>query len=502
MKGTPLPDQVTVAFESRMLIDGKLTEGEAGTFTNINPATEAALGEVSDASHADMHRAIDAARRAFDETDWSTDRALRQRCLLQLQDALEAERETIREELILEVGCPRMVTHGPQLDIPLADGLRYPAKLIDEYPWESELGDAMVEMTGQMTTRKVWREPVGVVGAIVPWNYPFEVTINKLGQALATGNTVVLKPAPNTPFNATRLGRLIAEHTDFPPGVVNVVTASDHFVGEELTLSPKVDLISFTGSTVVGQRIMEKGAATMKRLFLELGGKSAAIVLDDADLAAASMIGFGVCMHAGQGCATPTRMLLPRARYDEGVEFLKGIYESVSVGDPQLPDTLCGPVISAKQRERVIGYIRKGIDEGATPLVGGPETPAGLDTGYYVTPTLFVDVDNTMTIAREEIFGPVLVVIPYDDDDDAVRIANDSPYGLAGYVLSDSLERSVAVARRLRAGSVGLNGGAAYGPDVPFGGYKASGVGRQNGVAGFDQYLEVKSVAWPADARG
>jgi acyl-CoA reductase-like NAD-dependent aldehyde dehydrogenase len=195
-------------------------------------------------------------------------------------------------------------------------------------------------------------------------------------------------------------------------------------------------------------------------------------------------------------------MLLPRARSDEGVEFLKGIYESVSVGDPQLPDTLCGPVISAKQRERVIGYIRKGIDEGATPLVGGPETPAGLDTGYYVTPTLFVDVDNTMTIAREEIFGPVLVVIPYDDDDDAVRIANDSPYGLAGYVLSDSLERSVAVARRLRAGSVGLNGGAAYGPDVPFGGYKASGVGRQNGVAGFDQYLEVKSVAWPADARG
>jgi acyl-CoA reductase-like NAD-dependent aldehyde dehydrogenase len=344
----------------------------------------------------------------------------------------------------------------------------------------------------------VWREPVGVVGAIVPWNYPFEVTINKLGQALATGNTVVLKPAPDTPFNATRIGRLVAEKTDIPPGVLNVVPASDHFVGEELTLSPKVDLISFTGSTVVGKRIMEKGAATMKRLFLELGGKSAAIVLDDADLAAASMIAFGVCMHAGQGCATPTRMLLPRSRYEEGIGFLQDIYESVAVGDPQAPDTLCGPVISAKQRDRIIGYINTGIDEGAECLVGGPEVPAGFDCGYYVTPTLFVDVDNDMTIAREEIFGPVLVVSPYDDDEDAIRIANDNPYGLAGYVLSDSLERSTAVARRLRAGTIGMNGSATYGADVPFGGYKASGIGRQNGTAGFDQYLEVKSVAYPA----
>ncbi len=293
--------------------------------------------------------------------------------------ALETEQELLREELIREVGCPRMVTHGPQLDAPLSDALTYPAELIDTYPWEVELGDAMVQLTGTLTTRKVWREPVGVVGAIVPWNYPVEVTLHKLGQALATGNTVVLKPAPDTPFNSTRIGRLIAEQTDIPPGVVNVVPASDHFVGEELTLSPKVDLISFTGSTTVGMRIMEKGAATMKRLFLELGGKSAAIILDDADLAAASMIGFGVCMHAGQGCATPTRMLLPRSRYDEGLEFLKGIFESVGVGDPQLPETLCGPVISAKQRSRIVGYIEKGIAEGANLLVGGPDTPDGLD---------------------------------------------------------------------------------------------------------------------------
>jgi acyl-CoA reductase-like NAD-dependent aldehyde dehydrogenase len=481
-----------------MLVDGRLVGGRAGTFPVVNPATEEVVGEVADASPADIRRAVGAARRAFDDTAWSTDRAFRQRCLLQLHDALVSEQEALREELIVEVGCPRMVTHGPQLDLPLADGLTYPAKLIDEYPWETEIGDALVELTGTLTTRRVWREPVGVVGAIVPWNYPFEVTVHKLGQALATGNTVVLKPAPDTPFNATRIGRLVAERTDIPPGVVNVVTASDHLVGEELTLSPEVDLISFTGSTVVGRRIMEKGAATMKRLFLELGGKSAAIVLDDADLGVATLFGFGVCMHAGQGCATPTRLLLPRSRYDEGVGLLAGIFESVTVGDPQLPDTLCGPVISARQRDRVVGYVRRGIEEGARLLVGGTEPPPGLDRGYYVTPSLFVDVDNAMTIAREEIFGPVLAVIPYDDEEQAIRIANDSAYGLAGYVLSASLDRSVAVARRLRAGAIGLNGGAAYGADVPFGGYKASGVGRQNGTAGFDQYLEVKSVAWPA----
>ncbi len=493
-----MTDTEKVRFESRMLIDGKLVDGQAGTFTNINPATEEVLGEVADASKADMHRAIDAARRTFDETDWSTNHVLRKRCLEQFQEALEAERETLREELILEVGCPRAITFGPQLDAPLADALTFPAKLIDEYPWETDLGDTMVSLTGQMTTRKIWREPVGVVGAIVPWNFPFEVTIHKLAQALATGNTVVLKPAPDTPFNATRLGRLMTESTDIPDGVVNVVTASDHFVGEELTLSPKVDLISFTGSTVVGRRIMEKGASTMKRLFLELGGKSATIVLEDADFALACAIGIAPCMHAGQGCANPTRLLLPRSRYDEGVAILKGMYESVSPGDPQDSGTLCGPVISDKQRKRVLGYIQKGIDEGATCLVGGTDAPAGFDKGFWVRPTLFVDVDNSMTIAQEEIFGPVLAVIPFDDEEDAIRIANDSAYGLAGNVMSGSLEHSLAVARRLRAGFIGVQGAAPYGADTPFGGYKASGIGRQNGIAGFDQYTQIKSVGYPA----
>jgi acyl-CoA reductase-like NAD-dependent aldehyde dehydrogenase len=480
-----------------MLIDGELVAGEAGTFANLDPATEEVLGEVANASKGDMQRAIAAARRAFDETDWSTNRALRKRCLLQLQEALEAEKEAMREELILEAGCPRMVTHGPQLDAPLKHALRYPAKLIDEYAWETDLGEELVELTGQVTRRKIWREPVGVVGAITPWNFPFEVAIHKLAQALATGNTVVLKPAPDTPFNATRLGRLIAERTDVPAGVVNVVTASDHLIGEELTLSPQVDLISFTGSTAVGKRIMEKGAATMKRLFLELGGKSATIVLEDAELAKACLIGIAPCMHAGQGCAMPTRLLLPRSRYDEGVAILQAMYAGIVPGDPREPGTLCGPVISAKQRARVRGYIQKGIDEGAKLLVGGTDAPAGREKGFWVRPTLFVDVDNAMTIAQEEIFGPVLVVIPFKDEQDAIRIANESAYGLAGNVMTGSLERGLAVARRLRAGFIGVGGTAPYGADVPFGGYKASGIGRQNGVAGFDQYTEIKSVGHP-----
>ena len=486
------------AFESRLLIDGKLVDGEAGTFSNINPATEDVLGEVSDASKDDMLRAIDAARRAFDESSWATDRQLRKRCLEQLHDAIDGEREELREELIREVGAPRAVTYGPQLDAPLQDGLRYPARLIDEFPWDTDLGDTVVSLTGVNTTRRVWHEPVGVVGAIVPWNFPFEVSVNKLGQALAAGNTVVLKAAPDTPFNATRLGRLIAEKTDIPAGVANVITSSDHMVGEELTLSPKVDMISFTGSTAVGRRIMEKGAATMKRLFLELGGKSATIVCEDADLSTACLIGIGPLMHAGQGCAAPTRLLLPRSRYDEGVAILRGIYENVHAADPQDPGTLCGPVISAKQQARILGYIRTGVDEGATMLVGSTEPPARFDRGFWVSPTLFTDVDNSMTIAREEIFGPVLAVIPYEDEDDAVRIANDSPYGLAGNVMSSSLEHSLALARRLRAGFIGLNGTAGYGADTPFGGFKDSGVGRQNGVLGFSQYTEVKSVAYPA----
>jgi len=480
--------------ETRMLIDGALVEADSGNrFENINPATEEVLGEVADASPVDMHRAIEAARRAFDESDWSTNRALRKRCLEQLQEALEAEREELREELIAEVGTPRLLTYSAQLDGPLEDALRYPAKLIEEFPWERQLPDGA--MFGMTSARAVWKEPIGVVGCIVPWNFPFEVTINKIAQVLATGNTTVLKPAPDTPWNATRLGRLVAERTDIPAGVFNVVTSSDHLVGEELTLSPLVDLISFTGSTAVGKRIMEKGAASLKRVFLELGGKSAMVVLEDADFASVVPGASMVCIHGGQGCAIQTRMLLPRSRYDEGVELVAAAMAAMPYGDPSSPDVFMGPLISAKQRDRVLGYIEKGQQEGAKLVVGGGR-PAHLPKGWFVEPTLFVDVDNKMTIAQEEIFGPVLSVIPYDDEDDAVRIANDSHYGLSGGVFSASEARATSVARRVRTGSIGINGGIWYGADSPYGGYKASGIGRQNGLEGFEQYLETKAVAW------
>jgi aldehyde dehydrogenase (NAD+) len=482
--------------ELRLLIDGKLVESSSGkTFDNINPATEEVLGPVADATREDMDAAIAAARRAFDTTDWSTNRELRKRCLQQLQSALEEEREPIRDELVAEVGTPVLMTYGPQLDAPLSDGLLWPLSQIDTFEWERQLpnGDAF----GMNSWRRVVKEPIGVVGAITPWNYPFEIIINKLGQALATGNTVVLKPAPDTPWSATRIGRVIAERTDIPPGVVNVVTSADHLLGEQLVEDPRVDVISFTGSTATGRRIMEHGAPTLKRLFLELGGKSANIVLDDADFSAAlAMAWAGVCSHAGQGCAMQTRLLLPRARYDEGLEIVKAGFETVTYGDPTDPNNFMGPLISAKQRERVLGYVKKGVDEGARLVLGG-NRPAQFDKGFFVEPTLFADVDNSMTIAQEEIFGPVGVVIAYEDDDDAVRIANDSPYGLSGAVTSASEERALAVARRIRSGTMSVNGGVWYGAESPFGGYKASGLGRQNGIEGFEQYLETKALAGP-----
>ena len=494
-----MTDQTTgPAGEVRMLIDGELTEARSGRrFDNVNPATEEVLGPVADGDATDMDRAIGAARRAFDETDWATNRAFRQKCLIQLQEALESEREAFRSELVAEVGCPVLLTYGPQLDAPLEDGLRWPAATIDTFPWERDLpiGTAF----GARSWRKVVKEPVGVVAAIVPWNYPFEVTVQKVGQALATGNTVIVKPAPDTPWNATRIGRLIAEKTDIPPGVVNIVTSSDHGVGEQLVVDPRVDLISFTGSTATGRRIFEKGAATMKRLFLELGGKSADIVLDDADFEAKLPGAHMVCMHAGQGCAMLTRLLIPRSRYDEAIALMEPGFKSVAYGDPTDPSIIQGPQISAKQRERVLGYIEKGVEEGAR-LVHGGGRPKDMPKGFFVEPTLFADVDNSMTIAREEIFGPVLVVIPFEDDDDAVRIANDNQYGLNAGVTSASEERALAVARRIRSGTVGVNGGIFYGAEAPFGGYKASGIGRQNGLEGFEQYLETKTLAGPAPA--
>jgi aldehyde dehydrogenase (NAD+) len=481
----------------RMLIDGKLVEAEGGaTFANVNPATEEVLGQVTDASAADMARAAAAARQAFDTTDWSTNRELRKQCLAQLQSAIESEQEELRAELVAEVGCPILLTYGPQLDAPLREALSWPAEMIDQFEWERPLGTKDAMGVGYETDRFVWKEAIGVVGVITPWNFPIEIILNKLGPILAMGNTIVLKPAPDTPWNATRLGRLISESTDIPAGVVNIVPSSDHLVGEVLTTSRDVDMIAFTGSTVTGQRIMTAAATTLKPVFLELGGKSVNLFLDDAKLEAVLPGVVTSCMHGGQGCAIPTRVLVPRARYDEAVDLVMSGFEGWTYGDPTDPSVLQGPQVSKRQQLRVLDYIEKGKAEGARVVTGGG-VPAHLPVGYYVEPTLFADVDNRMTIAQEEIFGPVLVMIPFEDDDDAVRIANDSAYGLSGAITSRDIERAKAVARRIRTGTLGINGGIWYGADAPFGGYKGSGIGRQCGLEGLEIYTQTKTVGWP-----
>jgi aldehyde dehydrogenase (NAD+) len=481
--------------EERLLIDGELVEATDGRrYDTVNPATEEILGQAADASGDDVDRAVGAARRAFDESGWATDGGLRRRCLLQLQDALEGEREEIRAELVAEVGTPLLVTYGPQLDAPLEDALRWPASMIDELGIERELDPAAP--FGVASRRVVWKEPVGVVGAIVPWNFPFEITINKLGPALATGCTVVVKGAPDTPWSATRFGRIIAEKTDIPPGVVNVLTSSDNRLGEALVTDPRVDAISFTGSTATGRRIMEQGASTLKRLFLELGGKSATIFLDDADLAT-HLPGAAMSLtHAGQGCALPTRVLVPSRSYDEAVDILRDAMAGIGYGDPNDPGNFMGPLISDRQRSRVLGYVEKAVAEGATILLGGAR-PAHLERGYFVEPTLFGDVNPSSTIAQEEVFGPVISLIAFEDDDEAVAIANNSPYGLSGAIQSADADRALRIAHRIRTGTLMINGGMFYGADAPFGGYKASGVGRQNGIEGLSQYLETKTVAMP-----
>ena len=485
--------------EVRMLIDGQLVESASGErFDNVSPATGLLLGSTTAAGPADMDRAIGAARRAFDDSDWSTDVELRKRCLQQLQSALEAEQEDLREELIAEVGCPAMTTQSAQLDWPLAAALRYPTGLIDEFAWERTLDGG--GLFGDRNVRTVVKEPAGVVAAITPSNFPIEVILNKLGPALATGNTVVLKPDPNTPWNATRLGRLIAEHTDIPAGVVNVVPTPSNDVAARLGADPRVDLISFTGSTAVGRALMRQAADTMKRTFLELGGKSALVVLDDANPAAILPSAVGVCVHAGQACASTTRMLVHRSLFDEAVAGVTAVFANVPVGDPVHADTLVGPLISAAQRQKVLDACDQARGSGAEITTGGAAYGKSeglaehLLDGHFVQPTVIVGVDNSAPIARQEIFGPVLVIMPFDDDDDAVRLANDNPFGLAGAVLSRSTERAMSVARRIRTGAVGVKGGMYYGADAPFGGYKNSGVGRQCGIEGFEQYLETKTI--------
>jgi aldehyde dehydrogenase (NAD+) len=479
--------------EERLFIAGRLRDAEGGKqYENVSPVSEQAIGMAAEASRADMAEAIGAARSAFDASGWATDRKLRAACLRQLHGALVRNSAPLKEAIRAEVGATDAFLQSVQFDTAIKH-LLYAADLVEAFEWEEDLG--VSDFLGPRSSRVLVREPVGVAGCITPWNAPMQVNMAKLSAALGAGCTTVLKPAPDTPWTATAVGRLIAEETDFPAGVVNVVSTSDNSVAQLLAEDPRVDLISFTGSTAVGRHLMATAASTIKRVFLELGGKSACIVCDDADLdTVAVTAAYGSCAQAGQGCSINSRLLVQRSVYEDMVDRLALAFEAIPYGDPADPAVYMGPLINRRQYERVLGYIEIGKQEGARLVTGG-RRPPGIDRGYFVEPTVFADVAPGSRLAQEEIFGPVLCVIPFGDDDEAIEIANGTVYGLAGQVESGSLERAEGLARRLRAGVVNVNGGAYHAPDAPFGGYKQSGIGREMGVLGFAEYTEVKVIA-------
>lgn len=476
----------------RLLIDGQLVD-PGRTFSSVNPATGSVIEEAPDATMEHAEAAIRAARRAFDETDWSTNVQQRVHCLRQLHDALQRHRETFAQLTTAECGHTQMLVNGPALDDPVAL-LTYYADLAEDFSFVQDLG--VQESRGSLHRRWIEREPAGVVTAIVAYNFPMQLALAKVAPALAAGCTVILKGAPQTPLLAVALGELMASETDIPPGVVNVITSSDVAVSERLTSHQDVDMITFTGSTPVGRRIMEAASPTVKRVFLELGGKSALIMLDDADIEMVSLIAaMTICSNSGQGCAITSRLLVPRSRHDEIIERVAVHLSNIKVGDPAEPDTYMGPLISEAQRERVHAIVERAVSAGAKLVLGGHPLEG---PGFFYAPTLLINVDPDSEIAQDELFGPVLIAIPYDDDDDAVQIANNSIFGLSGGVYGADSERALAVARRIRTGTVGVNGGSWFAPDAPFGGYKQSGIGREMGVAGLAEFLEVKTIAIPA----
>ena len=465
----------------KFYINGEWVEpSTSATLEVINPATEEPIDSIALGGPADVDKAVAAAKAAF-ETFSQTSREERVTLLEQIIAAYSARMGDVAQVISQEMGAP----------LPLANAAQAPAGLghfmttlevLKTFEFEEDIG-----------TSHVVREPAGVCGFITPWNWPINQIACKVAPALAAGCTMVLKPSEVAPFNAILFAEILDE-AGVPAGVFNLVNGDGPTVGVALSSHPDVDMMSFTGSTRAGVEVAKNAAPTVKRVAQELGGKSANIILDDADFQAAiSRDVFGMCMNSGQSCNAPTRMLVPNARMDEAAAIAKAAAENVRVGAPDADGTTIGPVVSEVQFNKIQGLIEKGIEEGAKLETGGPGRPDGLNQGYYVRPTVFSHVTNDMTIAREEIFGPVLSLIGYEDDEDAVRIANDTVYGLSGYISSGDPERAKSIARRIRSGNVHLNG-APVDNKAPFGGYKQSGNGREWGSHGFEEFLEVKAI--------
>ncbi|MGA8372087.1 MAG: aldehyde dehydrogenase family protein [Acidimicrobiales bacterium] len=465
----------------KLYIDGEwVASTGTGTLNVIDSTTEEVLATVPEGTTEDIDRAVAAARRAFPA--WAnTSVEERAKMLTRVQEALGTRMDELADMITHEVGMPLTLSGLIQVGLPMMT-FGSMAEVATGFTWEQEVGNSLIV-----------REPIGVVGAITPWNYPLHQIAAKVAPALAAGCTVVLKPSEVAPLNAFVLAEVFDE-VGLPPGVFNLVTGHGPVVGEAIAAHPDVDMVSFTGSTRAGKRVSEVAAATVKRVALELGGKSANVILSGADLEKAVPDGVNKCyMNSGQTCSALTRMLVPRDKLAEVEALATTAAEGFTAGDPFEKATRLGPLVSAVQRDRVRGYIQRGEDEGARLLTGGAEAPDGLESGYFVRPTVFSDVTRDMTIAREEIFGPVLSIIPYDTEDEAIDIANDTDYGLAGGVWAENAEHANAVARKLRTGQVEVNGGG-FNPLAPFGGYKQSGNGREYGNFGFEEFLEVKSL--------